>query len=93
MDLKLFQALEVVLRAYARQPPAKLIDHFLRIRIVLRISPQEFSRVAQHIHLSPSEQLMFTRQSKQDKHKQYACLVVDHPVGLPLASTFLGQLA
>lgn len=54
MDLELFRALEVVLRAYSRQAPKNLIDHYLRLRIIVRILPPTFAQLAQHIRLSPT---------------------------------------
>lgn len=35
---------------------------------------------------------MFARESKQTRNKRYACIIVDHPLGLPLASAILARI-
>ena len=42
MELSLFKALEVTLRSYSRQSARALLDHHLRIRIILKVPPASF---------------------------------------------------
>lgn len=86
MDISLFRALEVILRQYGQLPTRLLIDNFLKIKIVLRLTPALTSKIASHARLSPPEQAIFKSKSREGSQRQLVCIVIDHPIRLPLSS-------
>jgi hypothetical protein len=90
MNLTLFRLLEVALRSYARQPPRLLLDSRLRLRLILRITPPMFQSLAKTINLSSPEYAILTTKTKS-KGKHLACLIIDHPLLLPLGKLILEE--
>ena len=80
MDLNIFRAIEVILRNYARQPVKKLIDHYLNIKIVLKVNAVQTSSLLSHVELPPHEKAVFNSHKKP-----LLCVVIDHPLNLSLS--------
>jgi len=38
MDLELLRVVETIIKEYARQPAKNLIEHYLRIKIIVKLS-------------------------------------------------------
>jgi hypothetical protein len=92
MELSLFKGLEVILRNYSQQSPRKLLDNYLRIRILLRVSSPVFQELAARIQLPAAERAVFDKHGKTGRNRQTVCVVIDHPLGLPLADPLLATV-
>lgn len=87
MSLKLFRLLEIVLKTYSRQPPRLLLDSRLRLRLVLKLSSSDLQSLANENNFSAPELTVLASGFK--KKKYLTCLVIDHPLCLPLGKEVL----
>ena len=61
-------------------PTKKLIDHYLSIKILLKVNAGQATSLLSHIELPPHEKAVFN-----SVKKPLLCIVVDHPLSLPLS--------
>lgn len=77
------------MRGYSRQSPKHLIDNYLRIRIVLKVGQSSAQTFVEQLGLPHAEQVVFCAREKSRRGRQFVCIVVDHPLGLPLGSSLM----
>ena len=87
MDLNILRTMQAILSNYSRQPARKLVDHYLNIRLILRVSTAQTSQLLSHLELLPQEKAVFGSWKKP-----LLCIVIDHPLDLPLSPGILEQV-
>ncbi len=64
MDLELFKVVQTIIKEYSRQPAKNLIDHHLRIKIVVKLSNSHVEQLMQHLKVTNAEQVVFSNKNK-----------------------------
>ena len=64
MDLELFKVVQTIINEYSRQPAKNLIDHYLRIKILVKLSHSHVELLMQHLKVTNAEQVVFCNKNK-----------------------------
>ena len=90
MYTKIFKIIEIIIKNYSRQPVNQLIDYYLRLTLILKISKEAVGEFLQRYKLSNPELAVFMNNPR--KKYQYNSLVIDHPLKLKLSNLICKQV-
>jgi hypothetical protein len=86
MDLQIFRILQVIIKQYNRQQVKYLIDNYLRIKIIVKVTNTHLQDLMKSLKLSSAEEAVFCNRNRSEKNKQYVLMCFSHPLKLALAN-------
>lgn len=84
----MFKLLEVVVKRYTRVPTKDLMDHYLRIKVIVNVPPQSILTFLAKTDITHASTTLFLKRTKEQK-SFYFVLVIDHELLFNLSEKIL----